>query len=204
MSESLLKLNKSRVQLLAIIGLFAIPVILANYIFDYMGSHGVSETVNHGELISPAKPLQAVSLIDAQQQPLPDKLLLGKWTYVIFANGSCDKTCEDQLYVTRQTRVGINKDMQRLQRLLVINYQPDATWLEDLNKTHPELVISVLPDKNWTAFYNQFKADIDMIGGSPFFLVDPLGNLMMGYGDSAKPRGIMSDIKKLMKINITG
>ena len=60
MSESLLKLNKSRVQLLAIIGLFAIPVILANYIFDYMGSHGVSETVNHGELISPAKPLPAV------------------------------------------------------------------------------------------------------------------------------------------------
>ncbi|MGD2118791.1 MAG: hypothetical protein PVG66_10550 [Chromatiales bacterium] len=204
MSESVLKMTRSRVQLLAIIAIFIIPMVLAKIVWEYFGEHGVNTTVNHGSLISPAKPLMDMVLVDAQHNALPADLLKGHWTYVMFAENSCDPACEQQLYVTRQTRVSVNKDMQRVQRLLVLGFEPEQAWLEKLQQEHPELIVAVLTRPIWTAFQVQFQQDIEAIGGMPFFLVDPLGNLMMGYDELATPKGILSDLRKLLKISQIG
>jgi len=36
------------------------------------------------------------------------------------------------------------------------------------------------------------------------YLIDPLGNLMMSYSPRSEPKGILSDMKKLLKLSHIG
>jgi hypothetical protein len=36
------------------------------------------------------------------------------------------------------------------------------------------------------------------------YIVDPLGNLMMSYGPSSEPKGLLEDLKKLLKLSHIG
>jgi hypothetical protein len=36
------------------------------------------------------------------------------------------------------------------------------------------------------------------------YLVDPLGNLMMFYADGVKPKGMLDDLKRLLRLSSIG
>jgi len=203
-TDSVFKLTQPRIVLLIIIGMFVIPLVLAKFYLDYMNDYGVSATLNKGTLISPAKPLMDIALLDVDRNPLPAKLLKGHWTYVMLADAACDDRCEKQLELTKTTRILVNKDMQRVNRLLVVAYQPSDEFVARIKTDHPQLTLAVLTRPIWTEFTVQFQSAIDNIGGMPFFLVDPNGNLMMGYDDSISPKDILGDLKKLLKASMIG
>jgi hypothetical protein len=107
------------------------------------------------------------------------------------------------LYETRQVRLALDRDMDRVQRVFIAS--GDCCDLGFLHEQHPDLITvraspAVFP----------LLALLPRIGGvSPedanrLYLVDPLGNLMMSYPAEAKPKGILEDMKRLLRLSQVG
>lgn len=176
--------------------LFAAPLLLAIalYIKPDLVQLGAK---NHGLLVTPARPLDAISL--AVDGGIRDKTLLeGKWTWTTFIEGPCAEACAGQLYKSRQVRLALGKDMDRGQRLLVQVGEP-AALDPDLLKAHPDLIVaSVDSTADWL---QQFHVDGDVLNTEHLYLVDPLGNLMMYYPASIEGPMILKDIQRLVRIS---
>jgi hypothetical protein len=170
----------------------------------YLGDAGVDTTTNAGTLVSPARPLAIRGLLNADGTPLTEADLRGHWTFVLFAPGaSCDERCQQQLYLTRQTRLAMNKDVSRVQRLLVLAQRPDAALIDRLAQEHADLRW-VVGDHRAETLRARFRGEGFFPEGEQYFLVDPLGNLMMFYDLSVPTKGMMNDLRKLLKVSQIG
>jgi hypothetical protein len=169
--------------LAALAALFLLPLGLA--FFTYYGSGWrPAGRVNHGVLITPARPLAAFR---------------GNWSLVYVGNGACDSACRQALYVMRQTRLALNNDMTRLQRVFLAS--GDCSACELLARVDPGLEVLAAGGAAGTALLSEFP--------SPgrehsLFVVDPLGNLMMSYDVRGDPHGLLEDLKKLLKLSHIG
>lgn len=197
------QLRRSRQQLVLIFALFLIPPLAAWVAWTYVGEEGVQSTTNAGTLISPARPLQVAGLMRADGETLDVAAMRGHWTYVLFAASDCDARCEEQLYLTRQTRLAMNKDIPRVQRLLVFEAMPPAALQERLAVEHEDLTWVVRGESS-EGVLEQFRGPGFAISGQQFFLVDPLANLMMFYDLDVPAKGMMKDLRKLLKISQIG
>jgi hypothetical protein len=200
-SQQVEKGGRGRRQLVLLILLFLLPPAAAWVAWQYLGEHGVGATTNNGTLISPARPLDLQGAFTANGDPLEQEDFAGRWLYVVYGNNGCDQACQQQLYVTRQTRVAVNKDTPRVRRLLVLDGAPDESLAAMLAAEHKDLLVAVtVKDELRRTFQGE---SFDTRGGQ-FFLVDPLGNLMMFYQADAEPRGVLRDLQKLLKISQVG
>jgi len=186
------KLTKSQRQLLALFAIFLLPPVSAYIAWKYVGEHGVTATTNNGQFISPARSLQ-YDVLGEKSEPLK-----GRWTYVVLAPQGCEKQCQDQLYLTRQLRIAVNKDFERVRRVV---FEPSGTLSDDLKAEHQDLLtLGALPEP----FQAAFQGDKFNHAGEQIFLIDPLGNLMMYYDSSVNFRGMLKDLQKLLKISQVG
>lgn len=198
--------RSGRRQLLGIIALFLLPPVLAWVAWYYLNSYGVSTTSNAGTLIQPARPLIEGGLHNSQaDEPQDFSELRGRWVYVIYAGSDCAARCREQLYVTRQIRIGVNKDMSRVRRLLVTKQPLTPTRRDELVQQHPDLIIAQ-PDRSahqpdWQQPFEDVRFDTS---GEYYFLVDPLGNLMMYYDLTVPAKGVRQDLQKVLKISQIG
>lgn len=192
--------NRSRLQLVLLAALFAAPVVAGWVAWKYVTESGAGSTTNAGELVVPARPLQPLEWTDSDGQPLPQDLLTGRWSYVMLAGAQCDAACGQRLFLTRQIRTSVNKDMSRVQRVLVFNQAPADTV--DLRAEHPDLIVMVLDEPRWRALSDQFGDPA--ASGQTLFLVDPLGNLMMRYRSDVPAKGVLKDLRKLLKVSQVG
>lgn len=195
--------RRGRTQLLLIIALFLLPPVGAWVAWKMLGEQGVGATTNAGTLVSPARPLAVGGLRTADGSPANDGLLQGRWTYVVFAARECDERCRQQLYLTRQVRLAMSKDIPRVRRLLILDGPPEVALTQDLATEHADLEYAVL-DEHADALLRQFSGDGFDPGGAKYFLVDPLGNLMMYYDLDVPAKGMMKDLQKLLKISQVG
>lgn len=193
--------GRSRLQLILLALLFAAPVIGAWVAWKFAVTGGVDGTTNAGQLIEPARPLQAAPWRDAEGRVLPDDLLTGRWSYVLLGGDDCDALCVERLYLTRQVRTSVNKDMSRVQRLLLVTRLPAD--LAKLREEHPDLVVTVLDASAWQGFVDQFAVGTDS-SDRALYLVDPLGNLMMRYLPEVPAKGVLKDLRKLLKASQVG
>lgn len=195
--------GKGRRQLLLITALFLLPPVAAWLAWSYLGQQGVSATTNAGVLISPPRRLTLRGLRDGDGAAVDNAALTGRWTYVLFDDASCATDCEQQLYLTRQTRLAMNKDVARVQRLLIFAQPPGDALVDRLQAGHADLQW-VVRDAAADSLLRTFRGDGFDPAGEQYFLVDPLGNLMMVYDLQVSPRGLMKDLQKLLKISQVG
>jgi hypothetical protein len=196
--------RRRRIQFVLLALLFMAPVIAAWVAWKYMGVHGVGATTNAGTLVVPAQQLTAAGLLDGDGRPLDQGLLRGRWTYLLLAPNGCADRCLQQLLDSRQVRLSINKDMPRVQRLLVLPQAPSSELRERLASDHPDLTLAVAAAGGVPAAFPQIAAAGLRSDGAAFFLVDPLGNLMMSYDATVPLPGVLKDLRKLLKVSQIG
>lgn len=197
------QVRRSRTQLVLIFALFLLPPVSAWVAWKFMGQAGVDSTTNAGTLVVPARPLSISGLYRADGTALPEAALRGRWTYVVFAGADCDERCRQQLYLTRQIRLAMSKDIPRVQRLLVLTRPPEAALAEAFADEHADLQW-VVRDGQAQALLQRFRGDGFAPEGGEYFLVDPLGNLMMYYDLEVPVSGIVKDLQRLLKISQIG
>ncbi len=165
-----------------------------------------SGTINHGELVEPARPIKDVSLtrLDGKQMRFAD--LQKKWTLIYFGSAECLSPCKDNLYKMRQVRLSLGGEGTRVQRLFVVTNPNALDLLKYELKEYPDMAVVTGPTKNIEALAGQF----DLPVGTPLdkleriYVVDPLGLLMMSYPAGADPSGMRKDLKRLLKVSRIG
>ena len=184
---------------------FLLPLIIA-FLTYYGTDWRPVATVNHGALITPVRPLPAVALprIDpeahrgaaAGQAPQP---LHGQWSLVYVGAGGCEAACRNALVLMRQTRLALNNDMTRVARVFLVSAECCAA--EFLAREHPGLTVLDATGPEGApllaAFPQPQRPDT-------LYVVDPLGNLMMSYDAREDPRGLLEDLKKLLRLSHIG
>jgi hypothetical protein len=185
-------------------GLFLVPLLLAFYMY-YATDWRPVKRVNHGTLISPVRPLPAVQLhqvsITDTDPPVasPDGAFRKKWSLVYIGAGNCDEPCRQALYVMRQTRLSLNNEMSRVERVFLTTGNCCAR--DFLAHEHRGLIVVDATDAPGERLLHEFPAD-----GRPYslFIVDPLGNLMMSYDARQNPKGLLEDLQKLLRLSQIG
>jgi hypothetical protein len=201
MSTGLEQLRRRNLRTLAALAaLFLLPLVVAFFTYYGAGWRPAGQ-VNHGVLISPARPLPRVALEergadDRVQQLTP---FHGQWSLVYVGNGGCDASCRQGLALMRQTRLGLNTDMTRVARVFLVTAGCCAR--EFLAREHAGLVVLDASAPQAAPLLHEFPATARE---HTLFVVDPLGNLMMSYDARQNPRGLLEDLKKLLRLSQIG
>ena len=110
---------RGRRGVLALAALFLVP--LAGAFWLYYGHEGWRPrgATNQGELVTPPRPLPTFEFVGADGRRIPGDILRERWTLLYVGAGHCDPRCQDVLHLTRQTRIALNKDSERVRRVFL-------------------------------------------------------------------------------------
>jgi cytochrome oxidase Cu insertion factor (SCO1/SenC/PrrC family) len=196
--------RRSQRQLLLLAGIFFAPLLVAFVLYYGFSGWRPSGSTNKGDLITPARPLELGVLLDPQDQPLDEDLLRGKWSLIYIGNGRCDARCREALTLVRQTRLALNDDASRVQRIFLAT--ADCCNLEYLDAEHEGLLTARADEASDRKFLATFPTygDAPVESAGRIYIVDPLGNLMMSYAPDAPQKALLEDLRKLLKLSHIG
>lgn len=196
--------TRKRISLVALFAIFLAPLLIATLLFYVFPEWRPVGTTNHGQLVTPVRPLPPFAMETLAGDSIDETFLRGKWTLVYLLRGRCDEPCAEQLYNIRQVRLAQGKNIDRLQRLLI--WEGDGVGREDqleLQKHFPGQVI--VPLSGQQELIDAFSLDEQQaLLARRIYLVDPLGNLMMTYEADDEPRGMIKDLERLLKYSGLG
>jgi hypothetical protein len=179
-------------QIVLVAMLFGVPLILAAWLY-YDGSLQPAGRTNHGAILEPI-----VNLRESMPNSTAAELSEDHWL-LVYANAStCDEECRGALYMLRQSRLMLGNDMHRLLRVFLRGPAvPDRVFIEE---QHPGL--AVVEDRNMAELLEARRPRELAPGG--FFLVDPLGNLVMYFPSDIDPGEMVEDIQQLLDLSRIG
>jgi cytochrome oxidase Cu insertion factor (SCO1/SenC/PrrC family) len=209
----------ARTQIYILLSVFFAPLALAFLLYYGSGGWRPPGSTNHGVLISPPQPLPSVELPTPAGPPLQPQTWRGKWTLLYVADGRCDEQCRAALTLMRQTRLALNTDMTRVQRIFLAT----GNWCDQayLDAEHPGLMVALADNDAGTTLLAAFPDARQADGSGSFprdysqsahadrsgtiYVVDPLGNLMMRHAPQPPPaKGLLEDLRKLLKLSHIG
>jgi hypothetical protein len=122
----------------------------------------------------------------------------------------CDAACEENLYTTRQIHIAMGKYLNRIRRIYVSDTGPTDTALQVerlsddrpvpvgfdafLELEHPGTRALTVSHSDFGMLFSELADD-----SSSWYLVDPAGWIMMTYDGEVDYKGVMSDLKFLLK-----
>lgn len=180
---------RGRLVLVLLAALFILPIVVATAWYYHVERHGVVEpTGAAGELILPPV-------------AVGDGIPRGKWTVLQVTGERCDGPCRQRLHDTRQVRTALHKDSTRVHRLLLHAGAVSADFRSFIAVEHPDLEVATVETDN--PLFEHIGAPGEHAAGA-LWIVDPLGNLMMHYPDQAPARGLLDDLKRLLRLSGVG
>lgn len=192
--------NTARLALIGLIAAFVGPLMLASLWYAEVDRFRPQDQVNNGQLVNPARPIESLTLERFDGGALGLEWLQGRWTLVQLAAPDCDLNCQAALFKARQARLSLGRDQDRVQRLLVLPSRQAARAWAPLLAQNAQLTVA-------TGTADELATLRVVVGaGAPetLFLVDPLGNVMMRYDGQATTKGILKDLKRLLKVSHIG
>lgn len=185
--------KSARLHLVLIAIVFFGPLFVAAWL--YYGGHfaGTAGTTNHGALLQP---------IVSIREELPGSALhahnAAHWVLLYASRGECGPDCRNALYTTRQSRTMLGKEMDRLVRVFLHGDSPPDTVF--IAAEHQGLI--TIEDASLNGLLDNKRPPALPAGG--FYLVDPLGNLVMYFRPDIDPSDMVDDIKHLLRLSRIG
>jgi hypothetical protein len=182
-----------RARLLPLAVVFFLPLAVASWLYYSGSSLTPGGRTNHGAILEPI-----VNLRDT----LPDSPAAAPserhWLLIYRHEGTCGTECRDALHRLRQSRLMLGPDMDRVRRVFL-----------HLG-TAPDTVLREAEDPGLTIFADAalgrllaLKRPRQLPAGG-FFLVDPLGNLVMYFAPTVAPGDMVDDIGHLLDLSRIG
>jgi cytochrome oxidase Cu insertion factor (SCO1/SenC/PrrC family) len=195
--------TRSRIKIVMVAIIFLAPVVAAT-LWNLFGGPP-AKTMNYGELIQPARPLENVEF----RTPGGDRVAIDtykhKWLMVTFGTGVCDKLCEENIYKMRQVHIATGKHHERVKRLLIVTSKVSNN-LQKIMKAYPDMSVATGSAKAIQNLADQLrtKDGTALDGLNRIYLIDPLGNFMMTYDSNADPGKMRRDLGRLLRVSHIG
>ncbi len=192
---------KSRLILIGMFVFFAIPIVVVTIMYQY---NWRPRSFSYGELI---KPIIKINISNHFELPLKKerenidrKLFDERWSFV-YLTDKCGIVCENRLHDLRQIHASFQKDIPRIQRVLITSDKN----INKIQEKYPDLIILNKPIESVVNLSSQFDTPLyKAINSNNVYIVDPMSNLMMLYTNKIKPTEIRKDIAKLLKSSWAG
>ena len=196
--------RNSRIKLISIIAIFAVPLILASiYLQVVRTSGGELGLTSRGQLIQPAVPLTEFTL-NQQEGEFNLDSVRGSWTLLYMPAGECLDACKLNLYHMRQVRLALNHRMDRVQRAVLLESPEQLS--DELVAEHAGLMIATGASTDQAALRGQIAAAEASMTALPdaIYLIDPFGNVMLRFPPDLPPKSMLKDLKHLLKVSRIG
>ena len=195
------QINKGRAALLLIAGIPVVIILASSWLWYYVASGRLDlvdmlGTANQGSLISPPLALTDMALRDELNQPFQVPAGPPLWRILILGDAACEaEACRELVYYTRQIHTAMGKYSNRIERLYIApGGQPDTPGLQALVEDYPKLKVLYTSPPDVGLLKDQ------AVSGTPaYFVVDPVGWVILGYAADADGKDIMADLKFLIK-----
>ncbi len=184
--------------LLGMAVIFVLPFTIAATL-HLLNVHPASHS--YGTLLNPPHALAVPVMHDAQGTEVKPQQWLKIWSIVTIDANGCAEPCQAQVHLLKQIQTSLGKDSKRVQRVLLAP-TIKADTANALQKQYPDLIILAEADAKASQFAAEFNVAASTKGR--VYLVDPLGNLMMSYPADMNPKGMQTDLKKLLKNSWAG
>jgi hypothetical protein len=178
--------------MLLIASVFFGPLVVATAMY-YGGYFQPEGRTNHGALLEPfvsvAEQLPGSGVVEQGD---------GYWSLIYNGSGECGDDCKSALITLRQSQKMLGKEFDRIKRVFLHGESsPDTVFLAD---EHAGLIAT--REDALRALLNN-KKPVELSAGG-YFLMDPLGNLVMYFEPDINPSDMVEDIKRLLKLSRIG
>ena len=180
---------RTKRRLLLIAAIAIAPVVLSYAAYYAFPRH---TRVNYGTLLA-TRPLAPIAGTQLDGAPFATADLRGRWLMLFVAPGRCDAACDEALYASRQARTIQNAERERLQRVWLI--PDDGTPSPQLAGEHPDLAIARVPASVAAALPE---------GPERIYLVDPLGNFVLGWPSKPDIKAMARDLSRVLRASRIG
>ena len=193
MNNSPDKKRSGRLQLLLLALIFVLPLLAATWMYYGDNAPRPQARSNHGELLAPI-----VNMNELLGDSDFTAAIVDHWALVYLHTEPCDDACLDALYKQRQMRLMLGNDMSRVVRVFL--HGPDAP--DALMQTDRYANLIAVHDRAASQILIDSHRPDRTVGG--YYLIDPLGNLVMYFPTEIPPRDLVDDIQHLLKLSSIG
>lgn len=199
MTQASKPLWQSRALVMVIALTAVVPFVLAWYYANH--PELIDRTSNYGSLILPTRQLSHDQLMAAPLGPVNDmEQIKGRWLLLQVVPGLCTPVCVETLHKTHQSWLMLNKEMPRVQRILLVSPETRSREVPEIAKDDALVTSGLTPEV--------LQALTSAIGKPAeegvVVLIDPLGNLVLWYDTGFDPYKMVRDLKHLLKASQIG
>ena len=119
----------------------------------------------------------------------------GKWILSVYVTNI--DSSEESIYLARQLNVALNRDINKLKRVIFYSNKLLEPNLKDIKLQYPR--VEIIEDKNGVLLnVLQRNSSLDFNIENPIFVIDPYGRAVMYFLPDTYPKLILKDLKVLI------
>ena len=119
----------------------------------------------------------------------------GKWILSVYVTNI--DSSEESIYLARQLNVALNRDINKLKRVIFYSNKLLEPNLKDIKLQYPR--VEIIEDKNGVLLnVLQRNSSLDFNIENPIFVLDPYGRAVMYFLPNTDPKLILKDLKVLI------
>ena len=119
----------------------------------------------------------------------------GKWVLSVYVTNI--EASKESIYLMRQLNVALNRDINKLKRILFYSNKLLESDLEEIKLQYPRL--KLIEDKNGVLLnVLQRNSILNFNIDNPIFVIDPYGRAVMYFNPGTDPKLILKDLKVLI------
>ena len=119
----------------------------------------------------------------------------GKWVLSVYVTNA-DKS-SDSIYLMRQLNVALNRDINKLKRVIFYSNKILERDLDKIKVDYPR--VEIVEDKNGVLLnVLERNSKLNFNDENPIFVIDPYGRAVMYFDPGTDPKLILKDLKVLI------
>ena len=119
----------------------------------------------------------------------------GKWVLSVYVTNA-DKSA-DSIYLMRQLNVALNRDINKLKRVIFYSNKMLEGDLDKIKADYPR--VEIVEDKNGVLLnVLERNSKLNFNDENPIFVIDPYGRAVMYFNPGTDPKLILKDLKVLI------
>ena len=119
----------------------------------------------------------------------------GKWVLSVYVTNA--EKSADSIYLMRQLNVALNRDINKLKRVIFYSNKMLVSELDKIKADYPR--VEIVEDKNGVLLnVLERNSKLNFNEENPIFVIDPYGRAVMYFDPDTDPKLILKDLKVLI------